>query len=205
MKQNSLSRLFMLVTVLSIAACATSKPAQVWQDPGYSGSADNLMIMATNQRSTQRRVYEDLFDKTISAFDVETVTSYSVANTELSLSPRTIKSAILRENLNAILVIRLKGFDEKEKYKSPNESEHYKDYNTYYEYAKEQSESVGLRRFNAFMLETCLFDAGSGQLIWSMQSETIERSVPRNKLQDQITLTVIKMAKDGMIPLTSPE
>ena len=202
MKQISLLRLILILTMLSIAACATSKPVQLWQDPGYGEPVDKLLVIAAIQRSTQRRVYEDLFDRTLSGFDVETIASYTVATTEIRPSPQSIKSAISRENLGAVLVTRLMGFDEKEKYQPPNKQEHYRDYDTYYAYALEQAESGSLRGFNSLMLETCLFDAESGRLIWSMQSETIERSVPRHMLQDQITLTVIKMAQGGMIPLT---
>ena len=202
MKQNPLLRLIVIVAILSITACASSKPVQLWQDPGYNGPVDKLLLIAAIQRSTQRRVYEDLFEKPISEFDVEVIPSYTIATTEISVSPKSIKSVISRENLGAVLVTRLMGFDEKKKYQPPNEQEHYQDYNTYYEYALEKSDSRKLRGFNSLMLETCLFDARSGRLIWSMQSETIERSVPRHMLQDQITLTIIKMAESGMIPYT---
>ena len=202
MKKNPLLRLIVIVAILSITACASSKPVQLWQDPGFKKPVEKILVIAAIQRSTQRRVYEDLFEKPISNLDVEVVPSYTIATTEVSISPKSLKSAISRENLEGILVTRLMGFDEEQEYQPPNEQEHYQDYNAYYKYALKRSDSKLLRGFNSLMLETCLFDAKSGQLIWFMQSETIERSIPRHMLQDQITLTVLKMAESGVIPNT---
>jgi hypothetical protein len=45
-----------------------------------------------------------------------------------------------------------------------------------------------------------LYDTASGELIWSMQSESIEPSTPRPVIEEQIDLTVAHLSAQGLLP-----
>ena len=174
---------------------------QAWKDPGHNQTVDNMLVIAGFQRSTQRRVIEDLFIENISGFEVETIASYTLATTGINVSRSELQSAVQRNNLNGILILRLMGHNEKEKYQTPDQLEHFQNYDIYYQFVLEEAESGIIRRSKNLVLETSLFDPVSGQLIWSAQSELIERSAPRHLLQNQIAYAIVKMAEDGAIPL----
>ena len=48
-------------------------------------------------------------------------------------------------------------------------------------------------------LETNLYDTATQQLVWSMQSESIEPSTPRDVIETQINLTIATLAERGKI------
>ena len=199
---NALKRITGLFLIMLLSACATSnKPMQVWKNPTQDQAVDRVLVIAAIQRSTQRRVFEDLFIENISGFDVEATASYSLATTGISISRSSIEQAVRRDRLGGILILRLMGYDEKEKYQTPDALEHFRNYDSYYEFVLEEAESGAVRRFRTLMLETSLFDSRSGQLVWSARSELIERSAPRHLIQEQIAFAIIRMAEDGVIPL----
>ena len=191
-----------LTATLLITACAGSKPMQEWRDPGYSGPIKKMLVFAVIPRSTQRRVFEDKFAETLASFDVESTTSYSLITTDQTVSGQAVDAAIKRDNLDAIMVTRLMVVDEKAEYQTPDGLEHHRSYESFFEHAMDQAGSGNWARYNNLMLETNLYDARSRRLIWSLQSESIERTLPRHRLQEQMGLTAARMAQSGMIPLT---
>lgn len=201
MTMTHLNRIAGLALILLLTGCAASKPMQAWKNPGHHQTSNSLLVIAAFQRSTQRRVIEDLFIENISGFEVETTASYTLATTGINLSKTAIQSAVQRDNMNGILILRLMGHNEKEKYQTPDQLEHFQNYDTYYQFALDEAESGIVRRSKNLVLETSLFDPFAGKLIWSAQSELIERSAPRHLLQEQIAYTIVKMAEDGAIPL----
>ena len=50
-----------------------------------------------------------------------------------------------------------------------------------------------------FTLETSLYDAASGEMVWSMQSEIMDASRPRHVIEEQIKLTIGKLKSQGLI------
>ncbi len=54
-------------------------------------------------------------------------------------------------------------------------------------------------QYRTVVLETNLYDIASRELVWSMQSKTMDDSQPRNAIEDQIKLTISTLAKRGLI------
>jgi hypothetical protein len=49
------------------------------------------------------------------------------------------------------------------------------------------------------MLETNLYDTTTKQLIWSMQSESIDASAPQKVIDAQIALTIKRLVARGLV------
>jgi hypothetical protein len=54
-------------------------------------------------------------------------------------------------------------------------------------------------QYRTVVLETNLYDIASRELVWSMQSKTMDASRPRTVIEDQIKLTISTLAKRGLI------
>ncbi len=186
-------------TALVLSACATKRPAMEWRDEGYSGALDNILIIAAIERSTRRRVYEDEFVEALEALNVEATPSYELMTSSLTVSRATVEAAIKGQDIDAVLVTRLLGVNEEEAYHPPTYYDHHRNYHRYYMHALENDNRAYYRRFKALTLETNIYDAATKELIWSMQSESIEPSTPRNLIEEQITLTIQTLQARGLI------
>lgn len=192
---------FLFCCVIFISACTTSgvTPIGEWRDPAYAGKINNILIVGATSRSTRRRVFEDMFVEALASASVKSVTSYSLVINSLKLSRDTVRQAIQDQDIDAVLVMRLLGVKESEQYKLPSNYDHHDDYVEYFDLAVSQSNRGYYATFKALTLETNVYDAASGALIWSMQSDTIEQSAPRHLLEEQIKLTVDMLSKQGLL------
>ena len=103
-------------------------------------------------------------------------------------------------SIDAVLVTRLLGVEEKTSYQPPTAHLHYGSYDQYYRHALTEVSPGYYRRFSVLTIESTLYDTRSGELIWSMQSESIEPSTPRPVIEDQIDLTIERLAAQGLLP-----
>ncbi|MBT8437195.1 MAG: hypothetical protein KJP11_07480 [Gammaproteobacteria bacterium] len=188
-----------VLTLLVLSACATKRPAMEWRDEGFSTEFDNILIIAAIERSTRRRVYEDEFVEALETLNVEATPSYELMTSSLTVSRQTVEAAIRGQDIDAVLVTRLLGVKEEEVYQPPTSYDHHRGYHRYYLHALENDNRAYYRRFKVLTLETNIYDAATNQLIWSMQSESIEPSVPRNLIEEQIALTIRTLQARGLI------
>jgi hypothetical protein len=186
-------------TALMLSACATKRPVMEWQDESFSAAFDNILIIAAIERSTRRRVYEDEFVEALEALKVEATPSYELMTTSMTISRKSVEAAIKGQNIDAVLVTRLLGVKEEEVYQPPTYYDHHRSYHHYYTHALENDNRAYYRRFKVLTLETNIYDAATKELVWSMQSEGIEPSTPRNVIQEQIALTIRTLLARGLI------
>jgi hypothetical protein len=200
MKSTTPFRAILFVfTALMLSACATKRPVMEWQDEGFTDALDNILIIAAIERSTRRRVYEDEFVEALAALNVDATPSYELMTTSMTISRKTVEAAIKGQDIDAVLVTRLLGVKEEEVYHPPSYYDHHSNYHRYYTHALESDNRAYYRRFKVLTLETNIYDAATKELVWSMQSESIEPSVPRNLIEEQIALTIQTLQARGLI------
>lgn len=195
----SFQGIFLAFVVLLSSACTVTRPVMEWRDEGLAGPYKNLVVIAAIERSTQRRVFEDMFVQALEGTNVDVIQSYTLMTTESAVSRETVEAAINGQDIDAVLVTRLLGVKEEEVYKPPSHYDHHRSYHSYYTHSLEQSNPGSYRKYKILTLETDLYDTASQQLVWSMQSESIEPSTPRNLIEDQIALTVEKLNQQGLL------
>jgi len=191
--------ILIVLTLLVLSACATKRPARDWPDESFSTTLDKILIIAAIERSTRRRVYEDEFVEALETLKVEATPSYELMTSSLTVSRQTVEAAIKNQDIDAVLVTRLLGVKEEEVYRPPTYYDHHRNYHRYYLHALENDNRGYYRRFKVLTLETNVYDAATKELVWSMQSESIEPSVPRNLIEEQIALTIQTLQARGLI------
>lgn len=201
MTQTRAGKTFLLVLVaLALGACATTRPVHEWRNEKISGPIDSVLVIAAFERSTQRRVYEDLFVQDLEAYATEAIPSYSLMTSQVEISRATVEAAVRGRAIDAVLVTRLLGVEKVEAYEPPTSRVYYRSYHGYYQHALTETSPGYYRRFNLLSIETVLYDTASGELIWSMQSESIEPSTPRPVIEEQIDLTIAHLSAQGLLP-----
>lgn len=200
MYQTFLSRSITLALVaLALGACASTKPIGEWRNPGYSSQFDRLLIIGVTTRSTRRRVFEDLFVDALQARGVEAIASYTLITSSVNLDREQVRAAIRGRNIGAVLVTRLAGVEREQVYRLPSSYDHYRDFHGYYDHVLQETNTGYYAQYRVLTLETNLWDAASGELIWQLHSQAIEASQPRHVIEDQIELAIDTLAKRGLI------
>ena len=200
MNQNRLLKTITLTLVaLVIAACANTKPVGEWRDEGFSGKLNNILIIGVTSRSDRRRVFENKFVEGLAALKVNATPSYELIDSSLYLSRAVVENAIKGQDIGAVLVTRLAGIKDKEVYRQPDNQDEDLSYFSYYDKSFHQANDGYTEQHRTVALETNLYDTASGELVWSMQSETMDASQPRHVIEDQIKLTISTLAKRGLI------
>jgi hypothetical protein len=194
-----LKTITLTLTVLVITACANTSPVTEWSNEGFTGKLNNILIIGVTSRATRRRGFEDKFVAGFAALKVNATPSYELIDSSLYLSRQIVENAIKGRGMGAVLVMRLAGIKEKEVYRQPDNQDENMTYFTYYDKAFQRSNDGSYDQYKIVTLETNLYDTQSGELVWSMQSETMDASQPRQVVEDQIELTIRTLAKRGLI------
>lgn len=200
MNQTKLLKTITLtLTALMISACANTRPVGEWRNEQFTGKLNNILIIGVTSRSTRRRVFEDKFVDGLAALKVNATPSYELIESSLFLSRAVVENAIKGQDIGAVLVTRLAGIKEKEVYRQPDNQDENLSYFSYYDKSFQQANDGYYAQYRVLTLETNLYDTESGELVWSMQSETMDASQPRHVIEDQIELTINTLAKRGLI------
>jgi len=182
-----------------LGACASTRPVMEWRDEGFSGQLNHILVIAALDKVTQRHSIEDGYVEALTAIPVTAVPSYTLMDSDLELSRETVDAAIEGQGFDAVLVTRLLGIEEVEEYQPPVSYDHYRSYHRYYQRSLDYSSPGYYRRYKILTLETNLYDTATQELIWSMQSETIDPSAPQDVIKAQIILTIERLTQGGLI------
>ena len=163
------------------------------------GKLNNILVIGVTSQSKRRRIFEDKFVTGLAALEVNATPSYELIDSPLYLSRQIVENAIKGRGLGAVLVMRLAGIKEKEVYRQSDYQDENMTYFSYYDKAFHQSNDGYYEQYKVVTLETNLYDIQSGELVWSMQSETMDVSRSRQVVEDQIELTIKTLAKRGLI------
>jgi len=190
--------LLMLSSIL-LAGCASTSSVMEWQDEAWSGKLDRILVIAAVEDNARRRSIEDAYVETFAAQSVGATPGYTLISNASELSRETVEAAIAGQDLDAVLVTRLAGVDEVEEYQPPTSFTHYSSYHGYYRHSMRYSSPGYYRKYQVLMLETNLYDTATKQLIWSMQSESIDTSAPQKVIDGQIALTIKRLVARGLV------
>jgi len=189
----------LLLAGLIVGACASTKPIMEWRDEGFSGQLNHILVIAAADQATKRHAIEDDYVKALTAVPVTAVPSYTLMDSDIELSRETVEAAIEGQGFDGVLVTRLLGVEEIEEYQPPVTYDHYRSYHRYYQRSLDYSSPGYYRNYKILKLETNLYDTATQELIWSMQSETIDPSAPQDVIEAQIILTMERLTQGGLI------
>jgi hypothetical protein len=195
----SLKMFTLTLAALILAACANTGPIGEWRDETFSGKLNNILIIGVTSRTDRRRKFENKFVEQLATLKVNATPSHELITSSLYLSRKVVENAIKGQNIAAVLVTRLVGIKEKEVYRQPDNQDENLSYFKYYDNAFHQTNDGYYEQYRVVTLETNLYDTQSGELVWSMQSETMDSSRPARVIEDQIKLTISTLARQGLI------
>lgn len=190
--------LLLLISMLILSACASTRSLHEWRDEAYTGKLDNILVIAAIDDGARKREVEDSYVARFNSLSIAATPAYElIADSELTRE--TVEAALGGSDIDSVLVTRLLGVEEVEQYQPPSSYSHYRSYHRYHARALDYSSPGYYRKYKVLTLESTLYDRATQQLVWSVQSETIDSTAPQKIIDEQIDLTVERLSAHGLL------
>jgi len=190
-----------------LTSCGTSKLTASWYDETFSGKhiLQDVLIIAVSKDETIRRLYEDRFVEKLSMEGARAVASYTLIHPDIKPTEKGVNDAVKEAGAQAILVTRYLGTDIKEHYRPPQRSlvyadPYYRGIHGYYPMAYGEVYSPGYTvQVTTITLESNLYDAKTGNLVWSTRSESINPSMTEKYVDELVNLFTADLKKSNLL------
>lgn len=188
-----------------LASCATTKLTGSWADPTYSsGHFKKIMIVGVARRELMRRIFENTFTAQLKTHGVEGVPSGMFSPGAGQLDRDALATKVAELGCDGVLVTRLIDARHQTTYYPPTgyavPVAYHGGYYAYYHgaYALAYSPGYAVESTTA-SLETNLYDARTGKLVWTGLTDTVVGDDPAAQADELIRLLVKKLAEAKLI------
>jgi hypothetical protein len=204
-------RLTMVISALLfsvlMSSCGTSKLVATWHDEAFAGRqiVQDVLIIAVTKDETIRRLYEDEFVEVLSKNGVRAVASYTLSRPDIKPTEEDVDAAVKEAGAQAVLITRYLGTDTKEHYRPPQRTmiyadPYYRGIHGYYPMAYQEVYSPGYTvKVTTISLESNLYDTGTGNLVWSTRSESINPAMTKKYVTELVKLFAGDLKKANLM------
>ena len=192
----------LIILTAALTACTTAKPTMEWRDQSYTGGPfDNILIVGVSNQETVRRTFENTFVDRLQEDKIKATASFALMPAETRPSEDSIKAVISDIKFDSVLVTHLVGITEKEVYHpSTYRMDTNRGFYDYYGYVGGYVYEPGYyTRHEQVKLESNLYDAQTEQLVWSMQSETMNPNSEKGLIEAKIRTVIKKLKSQKLI------
>lgn len=195
MKKNPvkwLGCLFFLVFL--IVSCAGTEISQTQVDDSYKGQpVSNILVIAITGNEHNRRSYEKKFVARLKSVGVDAFASEKVIPMppDLQLKKETILNAVDQYENDAVIITQLIGKEKEDVFTRGGAARI-----GFFSYTRDPSTSS---TNTTVRLETNLYDAKTGKLIWSGQSKTLSRDSTDQIINEVIKAVIENWQKNKLI------
>lgn len=200
-----------------VAGCSSTTLTGSWRSPELSAAVGRIYIVGISKHETHRRIFEDEFGRQLQQYGVWTHSSYKdlkdVRNAELD----AVLDKVRAVGADSLLMTRIMG-KRTEEVVTPGRvtgytydpsfygrggyypSPYYRNYRDYYARRYELTyEPATITRYQVVTLESNLYAAASGDLIWSAQLETVMTKTLDEMVEDFIRVVIRDLDRQGVI------
>jgi hypothetical protein len=180
--------------IFLMVSCAGTDLTQTQVDGAYKGKpVSDILIIAVTGNEHNRRSYERKFVANLKSVGVEAVASEKSISMpgDLKIKKETILSAVDQYKNDAVIITQLVGKETKDVYQRGGVTRY-----GYFGYTRNPGYSSTTKKVR---LETNLYDAKTGELIWSGISKTLSKDSTDRIMNDVIKTVIANLKKNKLI------
>jgi hypothetical protein len=195
-----------------LAACSSTTLSGSWKNPDYRGQIHKVYIVGIAKNELNRRIFEDEFSQQLLAQGVTGIASYKDLPSSADADQRVVSERVSANKADSVLMTRLVGKRTEEVvtpgYVSGYSSgpggfapaPYYRNWGSYYDRRFEAVyEPPTVSQFEIATIEANLYDARSGELIWSAQLETVIESNIQKLMADFVQTVMKDLRQQGVL------
>lgn len=192
---------------LLLPACAPSRVATTWVEPGRRPTPyDDLVVFGVAANETVRGAYEDGFTRALRDQGARARPGSGLLPAGGLGRTDSVVKAVGLSGADAVIVTHLIGERAEATDSTAPPASYvvpgsYRNLSPYYERVYEEVTDPGYyASFRSLRLETHLYDARRGALVWSSRSRVLDPSSEQTTISEIITAVTAEMARAGFLP-----
>ena len=194
-----------------LSSCATTNLLTSWIDPEASGrKLGNVLVVGVAKSATARRQFEDSFARVLRSRKIGALTSYGQLPDPAAIDEAAVKPIALKEKVTHVLIVRLVDRKTVTNYVPPSPGyyggfpgsypSYYGTWPGYYNYGYAAATRPGYTFDTEYVnLETNVYDAATGKLVWSGVTQTELGSRLQEQIEEFIEVISGAMIRDKLI------
>lgn len=216
MSRTLSSCIAVVLTGILMAGCSSTTLTGSWRNPEYTRQINKIYIVGVSRQETRRRIFEDAFGEQLRQYGVQSIPSYRDLPEAETADRKSIDTRVQANGVDAVLLTRI--LDQRtEKVVNPGRISgysmaprygygaydplpHYRRYDSYYDRRYEMTyEPATVSKFEVITLESNLYSAATGELIWSAQLETVVEGTMQQLIEDFVRTVIRDLGNQGLI------
>lgn len=219
-----LRRCLLIAAAVLLAGCSSTTLSGSWKSPDFQGKVNTIYLVGVSNNETNRRMFETQFALELTVYGVTGIPSYKDLPDAQGVGKEVIEARMKKSGADSMLITRLVGTRTEEvvtpgrisEYRlSPYRSHgyprsyaypyapapHYRYWGGYYDRCCSELiyEPPMVTRYEVATIEANLYEARSGELIWSAQLETVIESDLEEMVADFIKTVSRELRQQGLI------
>lgn len=207
------------LALLFLVGCSLSGTFLIgsWKDPAWSNRVKTIYVVGMSKHDLYRRLFEDEFSRRLRDYGVAGLPSYRDLPAGQEAGKDVISQKMAANGADSVLITRIidkrkeelvtpgrvSGYDRGPYYaREPYAPDpYYRNWNTYYDRSFDMVyEPPRKVTYEVVTLESNLYDAKSGALIWSAQLETpSDEANIKELITDFVETVTTKLSEDGIL------
>jgi hypothetical protein len=193
----------------ALSSCATTSLLTSWVDPEAGGKKlGNVLLVGVAKNASARRQFEDGFARVLRSRQIGAVTSYAQLPDPAAIDEAAVKPIALKEKVTHVLIVRLVDRKTVTTYVPPSGAyygpgaypAYYGSWPGYYNYGYATATRPGYTYDTEYVnLETNVYDAATGKLLWSGLTQTEIGSKLQERIEEFIEVISGAMIRDKLI------
>lgn len=192
-----------LVLILVVAGCSSTKLVNQWKDPEYVPTGfSRILVIGVSRQPGLRRTFEDTFVARLKAEGVDAVPSYRLIPEDGPVEEARLQEAVRQANADGALITRLVRVEKRTEvspgYYAPAPAVGFGFYPWYSGAWLGYYEPPRVYRYDVYISETSLYDVRRHQLVWSGTVQTRSPSDLDKEIRRYVD-TVIEALKKARV------
>jgi hypothetical protein len=185
------------LALLLAAACASTKLLSVYEAPGAAGPYRKLLVVGLGASEGGRAEFENAVADRLAAQGVLGVASGNLIAAAEELSREALRGWVETDGYDAVLVTRLADVKKESSYRPPTYTDFYGYWGHYGSYVTSPGYVV---ETTTLRIESTLFDAQSGRVVYSAESESFQPGSRAQVIHELVPLLTEDLTKRGLLP-----
>lgn len=196
--------LILFIAVLVLNSCASTTLTSVWKDENYRiGNIKKVLIVVFSEKPAFRRFFEDEIQSQMTPFGIDAISSYTVILDENLFDKEFVAAQAKDLGADAVLITRLVDKTKIQSYVPPETTYMGPGGNASswqaYDYRQTITRQGYTVEHEILKLETNLYEAKTGKLIWSALSDTIIESAKEEYIKSFIDVIIKRLSDDKLL------